>query len=65
MGNIHREVLPVRRRSLRRRECSAVNRISMHQPHSPHRRKLLPKVLKEFAMDFVIFMDIVYEIFNV
>jgi len=42
-----------------------VNRISMHQPHSPHRRKLLPKVLKEFAMDFVIFMDIVYEIFNV
>ena len=35
------------------------------QPHSPHRRKLLPKVLKEFAKDFVIFMDIVYEIFSV
>ena len=65
MGNIHREVLPVRRRSLRFRECSAVNRISMHQPHSPHSRKFLPKVLKEFAMDFVIFMDLVYEFFSV
>ncbi len=65
MGNIHRDVLPVRRRSLRFRECSAVNRISIHQPHSPQSRKFLPKVLKEFAMDFVIFMDLVYEFFNV
>ena len=65
MGNIHRDVLPVRRRSLRFRECSAVNRISIHQPHSPQSRKFLPKVLKEFAMDFVIFMDLVYEFFSV
>ena len=65
MGNIHREVLPTRRRSLRFRECSAVNRISMHQPHNPHSRKFLPKVLKEFGMDFIIFMDIVYEFFSV
>ena len=60
MGNIHREVLPVSRRSRRFRECSAVNRISMHQPHNPHRRKFLPKVFKEFAMGFIIFMDLVY-----
>ncbi len=65
MGNIHREVLPVRRRSLRFRECSAVNRISIHQPHNPHSRKFLPKVLKEFAMEFIIFIDIVYEFFSV
>ena len=65
MGNIHREVLPVSRRSLRFRECSAVNRISMHQPHNPHSRKFLPKVFKEFTIDFIIFMDIVYDFFSV
>ena len=65
MGNIHREVLPVSRRSRRFRECNAVNRISMHQPHSPHSRKFLPKVLIEFAIDFIIFMDLVYEFFSV
>ncbi len=65
MGNIHREVLPVSRRFLRRKACSAVNRISMHQPHNPHSRKFLPKVLKEFVIGFIIFMDIVYEFFSV
>ena len=64
MGNIHREVLPTSRRSLRFRECRAVNRISMHQPHSPHSRKFLPKVFKESAIGFIIFMYIVYEFFN-
>jgi len=43
MGNIQREVLPVRVISLRRRAFMEVKRISMHQPVRPHLKKFLAK----------------------
>ncbi len=50
MGNIHREVCPIRVIFRLRRESKAVKVISRHHPVSPHLKKFLKNVFIIFTV---------------